>query len=327
MEVVADLVALDRKLAECDAALRVSDDALRRVFGTFRMGVPAGAPEDPFGAEYRAFQMGVYERVAGKPYTLANEAVGFSVAEMVRRPFPYSTGSLATTGNQLTAIGFLLRQMELAPGARVLEFGPGWGNTTLALALLGMRVTAVDIEANFCALLRGRAAQSGVALEVVQGDFFWAETVREPFDAVLFFECFHHCDDHLRLLRALHGAVRPGGSVYFACEPVEAGFAVPWGVRMDGESLWAIRNFGWLELGFEEGYFRAALARAGWAATRHASADLPWATVWRAQRLEEAAAPAEDRAAALGRELAAVYASRSWRVTRPLRAIGRLVGR
>ena len=48
------------------------------------------------------------------------------------------------------AIGFLLRAMALPPGARVLEFGPGWGHTSLMLAQLGHRVTVVDIEARFC---------------------------------------------------------------------------------------------------------------------------------------------------------------------------------
>lgn len=74
--------------------------------------------------------------------------------------------------------------------------------------------------------------------------------------AAVFFECFHHCDDHRRLLRALHRAVQPGGCVVFAAEPIAPDYPVPWGVRMDGEALWAIHNFGWLELGFRDDYLR-----------------------------------------------------------------------
>lgn len=77
-------------------------------------------------------------------------------------------------------------------------------------------MTAVDIEPNFCRIIRERAAQNQVGIEVVQSDFFWAEGVTQPYDAAIFFECFHHCDDHLRLLRALRKAVKPGGKVYFA---------------------------------------------------------------------------------------------------------------
>ena len=47
-------------------------------------------------------------------------------------------------------IGFVLRSMALAPSSRVLEFGAGWGTTSLWLAQLGHHVTVVDIEPCFC---------------------------------------------------------------------------------------------------------------------------------------------------------------------------------
>ncbi len=58
---------------------------------------------------------------------------------------------------------------------------------------------------------------------------------------------------------------------------------MPWGVRTDGESLWAIRRNGWLELGFHPDYFRQALGRVGLVAEVHTSADLPWINVWDAK--------------------------------------------
>ncbi len=286
MQTLTTLDDLDAKLQECDTAAQVSDDALREVFRTFRMDFSAELPADPFDPAYAAAQMRIYERVAGRRYELGNEASVLDVEQAVRRPFPYATGSCVTAGHHLSAIGLLLRTMQLAPGARVLEFGPGWGNTTMALAQLGFDVTAVDIEPRFCELIRRRAAQLGVPVTVVNGDFFWVESARERFDAVVFFECFHHCSDHLRLLRALHGAITEDGHVYFGSEPILTEYPVPWGVRMDGKSLWAIRNFGWLELGFREEYFRHALHRAGWAAKRHTS-DLAWVTVWDAWKRRE----------------------------------------
>lgn len=36
----------------------------------------------------------------------------------------------------------------------------------------------------------------------------------EQLDAALFFECFHHCSDHTRLLRGLHSVVKPTGTLY-----------------------------------------------------------------------------------------------------------------
>ena len=120
-------------------------------------------------------------------------------------------------------------------------------------------------------------------VEVINDDFFWIESAGRRFDAIVFFESFHHCADHLRLLRSLGPALTPDGHVYFGAEPITPDFPVPWGLRTDGESLWAIRRNGWLELGFHPDYFRQALRQAGLVAEVHTSADLPWINVWDAK--------------------------------------------
>jgi protein-L-isoaspartate O-methyltransferase len=282
MDVLPDIAALDAKIRECDAASAVSDDALRQVFTTFRMDFAPDLPQDPLGDAYRDRQMALYNGISGKAYRLENEATPFDVKAAAKRPFPYATQSTVTAGRYIGAIAHLLRTLKVSPGDRVLEFGPGWGETTLTLARLGLDVTAVDLEANFCELIRLRAAEAEVAVTVVNSDFMWAETVTEPYDAIVFFECFHHCDDHLRLLRALKSALKPGGRIYFAAEPIIDDYPVPWGLRMDGESLWAIRKHGWLELGFRSAYFRMALHHCGFKSLRHPSVDLGHVSVWEA---------------------------------------------
>ncbi|MGN6209309.1 SAM-dependent methyltransferase [Asticcacaulis sp.] len=282
MEVLRDIAALDAKIRECDAASAVSDDALRQVFTTFRMDFAADLPSDPLSEAYHDRQMALYNGVSGKAYRLENEATPFNARAAAKRPFPWSTQSVGTAGRYLGAIAHLLRTLKVSPGDRVLEFGPGWGETTLTMARLGLDVTAVDLEANFCELIRLRAAEADVPVTVVNSDFMWAETITDPFDAIVFFECFHHCDDHIRLLRALKGALKPGGRIYFAAEPIVDDYPVPWGLRMDGESLWAIRKHGWLELGFRSDYFRKALRHCGFKSLRHASADLGHISVWEA---------------------------------------------
>ncbi len=158
------------------------------------------ADGDPFGADYAAAQFKLYEKISGQPYRLQNEETQFDLDTVAAKPFPYSTGSTQVVGDQLFAIGSLMRRMNIPSGGRILEFGPGWGNTTIALAQAGFQVTAVDIEKRFCELLERRAAQVGVTLDIVNADFIWAETVSEPYDAVIFFECFHHCADQMCLL-------------------------------------------------------------------------------------------------------------------------------
>jgi SAM-dependent methyltransferase len=146
-----------------------------------------------------------------------------------------------------------------------VEFGPGWGNLTIDLAVMGHVVTAVEVEPQFCALIEQRCPPSG-AVRTVCADMLDFEA-DEPFDAAVFFESFHHCADHRRMLERLHDIVRPDGVVVFGAEPV-AEMAYPWGPRLDGLSLWSTRTYGWLELGFDPAYFRAALQRGGWEAER-----------------------------------------------------------
>lgn len=287
MQVLNSLAEIDAKISECDRAGDISDDKLREVFATFRMDPPAGLPADPFLPAYRERQMQLYREIAGKAYSLANEATPFDVEDSVRRPFPYATQSCVTTGEHLIAIGFLLRCMALPPQSRVLEFGFGWGNSTLALAAIGHRVTAVDIEPRFCELLRRRAERENLAIDIVNADFNWVEGVDEPFDAVVFFESFHHSDDHLRLLRSLRRAVAPQGRLFFAAEPIQPDFPHPWGLRLDGQSLWSIRKHGWLELGFTDRYFAEALGRCGWFGRRHEAGNPGWLNVWEACRSDD----------------------------------------
>lgn len=271
MRILTSIGELDLMLAACDAAK--TDDELRAIMSGFRMEFQPDSGSDPFSDEYARQQMALYHGIAGRQYVLTSEATPFDLEHATRTPFPYSTGSSQTTGDHFVVMGEFLRHMQLPRGARVLEFGPGWGNLTLALAALGCHVTCVDIESRFCELIRRRAERLDLTLDVVNDDFSWAARVTEPFDVVIFFECFHHSANHLALLRDLHTAVKPGGRVYLGAEPILSDFPIPWGLRLDGQSLWSIRKFGWMELGFQDDYFRSALAATGWAGVRHPVAN------------------------------------------------------
>jgi SAM-dependent methyltransferase len=288
---VSSLTQLDEILAELDAAAAISDDALRRIFPTFRMESPLDLPPDPYSDAYRKRQIDLYEHLAGKPYSTTNEISEFDVRSAADRPFPFSTGSAQTVGNHLIAIGHLIRTLNLPTGSTILEFGPGWGNTTVWLARMGYKVTAVDIEKRFVDLIAARSQRKGLNIELIHGDFQMVHTIARSWNAVVFFECFHHCADHHSLVAGLQKVVAPGGKVIFAAEPITDDFPIPWGLRLDGESLWAIRRNGWCELGFRETYFRDLLASNGWVLDKYVCTDPAWATVFVATRREGGATP------------------------------------
>jgi SAM-dependent methyltransferase len=265
------LSELDAELARATALMRSDPDEARALLGAFTVVPPTTPPVDPFSAVYREWTWDLYRAISGRAsYDTANETSPFDLPAALARPFPYQTGSLALVGRDLAARGHLLDCLAgVAPsraGAlRVIEFGPGWGNLTQDMVATGLEVTAVELDEKFCRLIQNRCEGPG-RLTVVQGDMLSFVTA-EPFDAAVFFESFHHCAEHLSMLRRLHDIVRPGGTVLFAAEPVQR-MEYPWGPRLDGLSVWSSRTHGWLELGFDIGYFDHALSRTGWVGQR-----------------------------------------------------------
>lgn len=164
----------------------------------------------------------------------------------------------------------------------MIEFGPGWGNLTLELAKMGLAVTAVDVHPGFGELVSERAKQLGLSINVVVTDMLDYQA-SEPFDAAIFFESFHHCSDHLQMLRNLGHIVGEEGVVAFGSEPITA-LPYPWGLRMDGMAVWSIRRLGWMENGFTPRYFFKALDRTGWRVETAYSLDIPSCSVIVARR-------------------------------------------
>jgi SAM-dependent methyltransferase len=267
-------IALDRLDSELAVAAELfgsSEDKARAFLDGLSLVPPPDRPEDPFSPAYREWTWTLYRDISGRPgYTLTNESSPIDVAAAVERPFPFATGSPAVVGEDLEARGSVLRCLGgaagVVPPARVVEYGPGWGNLTMDLVATGYDVTAVELDPRFCELLRARTVPGG-HLDVVPTDMLSFHP-GEPFEAAVFFESFHHCADHLALLDQLHAVVGAGGCVLFAGEPLQD-MPYPWGPRLDGLSLWSMRTYGWLELGFTPAYFRHALARTGWGAERH----------------------------------------------------------
>ena len=262
---------LDAVLARATALMGPAPDEARALLGGIVLALPTAPPEDPFSDAYRDWTWDLYRAVSGRAgYDTGHEASPFDLAAALERPFPYQTGSLALVGRDLVARGHLLECLADAVGAhvgprRVVEFGPGWGNLTRDLVATGLDVTAVELDEKFCRLIEHRCDGPG-RVTVELGDMLgFAAT--EPFDAAVFFESFHHCADHLAMLRRLHDMVRPGGVVLFAAEPIQ-NLDYPWGPRLDGLSVWSSRTYGWLELGFDCAYFDRALARTGWSGRR-----------------------------------------------------------
>jgi len=97
--------------------------------------------------------------------------------------------------------------VELAPGPRLLEIGPGTGKATAALVERGYEVTAVELGERLAAVARRRAPGA----RVVTADFeTWEPGL--TFDAIVAFTAFHWIDPELRYAKSAR-LLRPGGAL------------------------------------------------------------------------------------------------------------------
>lgn len=278
MRYINNVKDLDIEIKRVDEKFKISDDEGRQAVSEFCYVANGEFPQDPYSKEYYDAQMKLYLDISGKDYyTIENERSVFDFDAVKNNPFPYFTKSPITVGDQLIAQGFLIKTMNLAPNSCIVEFGPGWGNTTLHFAQMDYSVTAVDVEQAFLDLIKYRTEMLSKKVDFVKKDMLRFYSYKK-YDAAIFFECFHHCAAHLKLLKNLKNLINDNGLVVFAAEPI-ADFPYPWGVRLDGISVWSIRKFGWLELGFDTSYFMRTLLLLGWTPKRHRSDASPIADV------------------------------------------------
>ena len=272
MEIISSIAELDEKLSLAAAAAKHSPEAFRKSLDGFTLDprkIVGPQPKDPRSHSYTEWQTGLYELISERSYQTENEKTPFDRDHMMRWPFPYSTRSASLVGDYLMTYGNLIKTMNLAQSARILEVGSGYGPLTYHLASMGHHVTCIDVDESLLEYVQARSINLPGKVVTAVADMNNLQ-VQGSFDAIIFFESFHHGANHVGLLKNLPKLLEPNGILVLAGEPIvpKGSLAVPypWGLRLDGLSLWFIRRHGWLELGFEEEYLRTTL-ESSWVAS------------------------------------------------------------
>lgn len=110
----------------------------------------------------------------------------------------------------------LLAVLDLEPGARVLEVGPGTGHYTLPVAERAGTVDAFDLQPEMLAEVERRARERGVTNIVTrQGDARTLPYEDASFDAAFMVTVLGEIPDQDAALRELARVLKPGGRAVF----------------------------------------------------------------------------------------------------------------
>ncbi len=252
---------------------------------------------DPFSEAYRSAALDLYFDLRGRPddgYRPARDEMseGTPPLNPFRDVTPWTFQDTAMVSEFLECWAQILRAMALPAnsGASVLEYGPGSGQFLLMLARMGIRACGVDIDQASLDSLRRQADAMGLPLETDRAEF-GEGFGDERFDRIFFFEAFHHAFAFEALLVRLHDRLKPGGRLILCGEPVvrsaTPGVPYPWGPRLDALSVFCMRRFGWMELGFSHEFLIDLFRRTGWHAEYSRPRNNARALTYVAQRLRD----------------------------------------
>jgi 2-polyprenyl-3-methyl-5-hydroxy-6-metoxy-1,4-benzoquinol methylase len=218
---------------------------------------------DPFSEAYTAQQIELYEEIAGRVLDQSvNEDTAFDFDHNVTSPNPYGVRDPTRMALHYARLSKLLRLAAPPVEARVLDMGSGWGLSSEFFAMLGCRVTAIDINESFVRLTTERNKRLRFDLEAFRGSFDDVALSGE-FDLIVFYECLHHAVRPWDVIARLARHLAPNGAIGFAGEPVNDFWWPQWGIRLDPLSVYCIRKFGWFESGWSQVFISNAMSRAG----------------------------------------------------------------
>jgi SAM-dependent methyltransferase len=235
------------------------------------------AAMDPFAPGYKDAALELYLLIRGRAadgYVAARDesAATGQPANLWTGLVPWSFQDGQMLSEHLLAWAHIFQHLNLPKEGALLEYGPGSGQILLMAARLGYRACGVDINEEALTAIRGQAEHLALNVALDRAEFGQG-FAGERFDTILFYEAFHHAFSFEDLLTRLHERIKPGGRVVLCGEPIVSGVTpgipYPWGPRLDALSVFCMRRFGWMELGFTHEYFLAVARAKGWAVSFH----------------------------------------------------------
>ncbi|GHA49332.1 cyclopropane-fatty-acyl-phospholipid synthase [Streptomyces tauricus] len=197
-------------------------DRVRAVRTALRLGAVGPRPATP--ASQARLRGGLHSKARDRAaishhYDLSNDFYRLLLDETMAYSCGYWTSDEAEFTDadaQRAKLELICRKLDLAPGARLLDIGCGWGSLTLyAAERHKAQVTAVTLAREQAAYIREQVRERGLEhqVDVVCQDY--RDIVGGAYDAVATVEMGEHVGDaeYPAFAAALHRLVRPRGRV------------------------------------------------------------------------------------------------------------------
>lgn len=261
---------IDDYVAECDSRFGgIQNEAWLHYVSDFELiyDTEVDLTADPFSDIYFRQQLALHRELSGRDINQAEtELAPIDIGVNASGPNPYSSNDIQAMSRHAGTIAIAMCLAAPPPGAAILDLGVGTGMSSEQLAYFGGRVTAVDINPSFVNLVGQRAARFGYPIEPLISNFDDVSKIAGSFDMAFFFASLHHGTRTWDILEDVANLLKPGGKIVLAGEPIQTLWWPYWGLRLDPESVYVTRKYGWFESGWSEIFLRKMFERIGFRA-------------------------------------------------------------
>ncbi len=110
-------------------------------------------------------------------------------------------------------LDYCFEKLNLKPGDRVLEIGPGWGAWSEYASARGIKCTGLTISEESLRYLQGRATELGRDWTLINCDFLAYQSEKQ-FDAIVIMGVIEHLPNYRVVLEKFASLVKPGGRIF-----------------------------------------------------------------------------------------------------------------
>lgn len=222
----------------------------------------------PFSDEYYRSQIRLYEEISARKLDQCagelHEVNDQYIQSLLSCPNPLGINDVDHISENVRALTSMLSISCLGTDAEVLDLGAGHGLSSEAYAFCGCKVHSIDIdpELSRMALMRAEARSLRISRSVMNFDSL-NQLENNFYDAAFFFQSLHHCLRPWDLISELKLKLTDSGVIGFCGEPIQDKWWKHWGVRLDPESLYVARKYGWFESGWSSAFIVECFRRNG----------------------------------------------------------------